>query len=181
MNRFRRLKVSPDASHSEIMDALRLSQLQALRHDNGEQAEARVEKALIDRGFKLVEKVEVPFGVTAEGRLFAKRRVSGDYRAVEPGTGRSVLIESKAKSTKRQLKWSDFRKHQPEKLDEHLAAGGITEVAWTDQGRLRFIPWSLFQKIGFGPDRSVVWNGTTIELYNPTRGKRATTKAKATP
>jgi len=178
---FRRLKVRDGATGTEIMAAMRNSQLQAQRQQNGEDAEDRVETALLQRGLKLVEKVEVGFGVTHEGRRYAKAKVSGDYRAVEPGTGRSVLIESKAKATKDRLSWGDFREHQPVKLDEHMIAGGITEVAWTCMGSLRFIPWSEFRRVGFGPGKSVVWTGCTVEIYTPARGKReTTTNTKAT-
>jgi hypothetical protein len=173
------LKIRDGATGTEIMAAMRNSQLQAMRQQNGEDAEDKVEIALLQRGLKLVEKVEVGFGITQDGRRYAKGKVSGDYRAVEPGTGRSVLIESKAKATKDRLSWGDFRKHQPVKLDEHMVAGGITEVAWTCMGPLRFIPWSEFRRVGFGPGKSVVWTGNTIEIYTPTRGQRATTQTKA--
>jgi hypothetical protein len=77
------------------------------------------------------------------------------------------------------LAWSAFRPHQILALDEHMVAGGITEVAWIDRGSLRFIPWSRFRAIGFGDRKSVVWTGSTIEIHTPTRGKRATTQTKA--
>ena len=89
----------------------------------------------------------------------------------------SVLIEVKHHDER--LAWSAFRPHQIHALDEHMLVGGITEVAWIDRGDLRFIPWSRFREIGFGPDRSVSWDGHTIHLHKPVRAKRATTKAKA--
>lgn len=173
MSRLRRLKAPEGATHSEIQDALRLSQFQAQRQRNGQEAEDKVAIALMRRGFRLVEKVEVPFGVTQDGRRYAKRKVSGDYRATEPGSGRSVLVESKAYDER--LPWSALKPHQVRALDEHMTANGITEVAWTDRGSLRFIPWSLFRKIGFGDRKSVVWTGTTIAIHTSARGKRDTT------
>ena len=173
MKRFRP-KVREGASTEEISAALRISVLQAQRQRNGQVAEDKVEISLLRRGFKIVEKVEVPFGVTEDGRRYAKRKVCGDYRAVEPGSGRSVLVESKAYDER--LPWSALKPHQVKALDEHMIAGGITEVAWTDRGSLRFIPWSLFRKVGFGDRKSVVWTGTTIEIH--TREKRDSNKAK---
>jgi hypothetical protein len=143
------------------------------------------------RGDRLVEKVEVPFRIDPRtGHQYAKRKVSGDFRAIrsveipdagievrmfsEPKTlGVSVLVEVKHHDER--LAWSAFRPHQILALDEHMVAGGITEVAWIDRGVLRFIPWSRFREIGFGDRKSVVWTGTTIEIHTPTRGKRDTT------
>jgi len=177
MRRFR-FHAREGASGSELLAAARLSQLQAERQQHGQEGEDSVAAALRARGLRLVEKVEVPMGITADGRRFGKRTVSGDYRAVDPVMGRSVLIE--VKNIPERLSWSDFRKHQPGTLDEHQSAGGITEVAWIDRGVLRFIPWARFQAIGFGPRKSVVWNDTTstIDIHHPARG--ATTQ-KATP
>lgn len=130
------------------------SSLQAGRQRRGAETEERVEKALRARGFALVEKVEVPFGMTKDGTRFARRKVSGDFRAVSPG-GFSVLIESKAYPDR--LPFSAFKPHQIESLRTHHAAGGITEVAWTDGAELRFIPWAAFEGIGFGKGASVVF------------------------
>ncbi len=151
---------------------------QKRRQQNGETSEKMVELALQRRGLRLVEKVEVPFRLDRRtGQQFAKRKVSGDFRAIEPGSGRSVLVE--CKHHEERLSWSAFRPHQILALDEHMVAGGITEVAWIDRGSLRFIPWSRFRDIGFGDRKSVVWTGTNIEIHQPTRGKRETTTTKA--
>lgn len=170
---------------------------QRTRQANGEAAEALVELEMRRRGDRLVEKVEVPFRVDHRtGKQFAKRKVSGDFRAVRPWSmtfkdpardmqvvadeqfGVSVLVE--VKSHDERLAWSAFRPHQILALDEHMLTGGITEVAWYDRGSLRFIPWSRFREIGFGDRKSVVWTGETIEIHNPARGSRAsTTNTKA--
>lgn len=190
-------KSSPAASMSLTARAEQIHH-QRTRQANGEAAEALVELEMQRRGDRLVEKVEVPFRIDPRtGRQFAKRKVSGDFRAVrsieipnivgleistmtEPKTfGVSVLVEVKHHDER--LAWSAFRPHQILALDEHMLAGGITEVAWYDRGALRFIPWSRFRKIGFGDRKSVVWTGTTIEIHIPTRGPRATTTTKAPP
>lgn len=164
-----RLNVRPGASAAELLAAARLSQLQGDRQRIGQEGEDRVAAALLARGLRLVEKVEVPMGITSDGRRFGKRTVSGDYRAVDPVMGRSVLVE--VKNIPDRLSWSDFRKHQPGALDEHQSARGITEVAWIDRGTLRFIPWERFRALGFGPRLSVAWNHFTndIEIHKPIR------------
>ena len=158
-------------------------QAQKKRQANGERAEGLVELEMMRRGDRLVEKVEVPFRIDPRtGSQYAKRKVSGDFRAVRTvqafnggSFGVSVLVEVKHHDGR--LSWSAFRPHQILSLDEHMIAGGITEVAWVDAGAVRFIPWSRFREIGFGPDKSVTWTGTTIEIH--TRAKRTTTKTKA--
>lgn len=172
------LRVRDGATGTELASAMRTAGLQAQRQRNGQQAEELVRKALVARGLRLVEKVEVGFGVTADGRRFAKGKVSGDFRAVCPvaldgrPAGLSVLIEVKAHDER--LGWAAFRPHQIDALDEHDAAGGITEVAWVDRGHIRFIPWFHFRLVGFRPGRSVVWTGETIAIHAPARGKRET-------
>lgn len=169
---------------------------QKVRQANGEATEKLVELEMCRRGDRLVEKVEVPFRIdTRTGHQYAKRKVSGDFRAirsievpdiigVEVNTfgdakvfGVSVLVEVKHHDER--LPWSAFRPHQVLALDEHMIAGGITEVAWFDGRALRFIPWARFREIGFGDRMSVVWTGTTIEIHTPAHGKRDTTNTKA--
>jgi hypothetical protein len=147
---------------------------QKQRQANGQAAENLVELEMNRRGDLLVEKAEVPFRVDRRtGKMSARRKVSGDFRAVRPmltmsgKLGVSVLVE--VKHCAEQLSWSAFRPHQILALDEHMVSGGITEVAWIDRGVLRFIPWSRFREIRFGPNKSVVWEGSTIALHVPKR------------
>lgn len=182
------------SSHAaDLWDRAQKSAQQKIRQQNGETSEKLVEMEMLRRGDRLVEKVEVPFRIDPRtGHQFAKRKVSGDFRAIRPlavpcleepipgmaagwseNVGISVLVEVKHHDER--LAWSAFRPHQVLALDEHMTAGGITEVAWIDRGVLRFIPWSRFRAIGFGDRMSVVWTGTTIEIHTPARGKRETT------
>lgn len=154
---------------------LQTSALQAKRQRNGNEAEKLVEGRLIARGFALVEKVEVPFRVGKDGKMSARRKVSGDFRAVEKGTGRSLLVEVKHHAER--LSYGAFRPHQLVALEEHYQAGGISEVAWADRGQIHFIPWENLHRMGFGPGKSIHYDGTQITLYVPSR----TSKKKATP
>lgn len=156
--------------------AIQASTHQRTRQRNGEDAEAMVEKTLKARGFLLVEKVEVPFRIdNRTGQQYAKRKVSGDFRAIS-NTGISVLVEVKRHDER--LSYSAFRPHQVEALDTHWEVSGITEVAWVDRGTLYSIPWERFRAIGFGPGKSVTWNGADIEITKPAR--RAAAKKAST-
>lgn len=167
----RRAGDNTPASALSLLQKAKQKQYQKTRQENGENAEQMVEQAMKRRGDRLVEKVEVPFRIDPRtGKQYAKRKVSGDFRAVRlvgwydrPSIGASVLVE--VKHHEERLSYSAFRPHQIVALDEHLAAGGITEVAWVDRGQLRFIPWARFREIGFKERQSVVWTGTTIEIH----------------
>lgn len=156
------------------VESIRLSIKQAERKRGGDEAEALVRADCKRRGFEMVEQVHTPFGVTKEGRRYAKEKVSGDIRAVLPPNGISVLIEVKKRD--HTLAWSDLAHsdgtHQSDELDAHRKAGGITEVAWVDRGVLHSIPWSRFREIGFGPRLSVTWTGNDIAITKPTNKKK---------
>lgn len=149
---------------------------QKQRQRNGALAEELVQRDLIRRGFRLVEKVEVPFRVNKRtGSISARRKVSGDFRAVEPGTGRSLLVEVKHHAER--LPYAAFRPHQLVALEEHASAGGISEVAWVDSSipafctlhALRVIAWADLKRIGFASGKSIEWIDGKAEIYRPTR------------
>ena len=151
--------------------AIRTSIKQGERKRGGDAAEALVRADCKRRGFVMVEQVHTPFGVTEDGRRYAKAKVSGDIRAVLPPHGTSVLIEVKKRD--HTLAWSDLAhsdgSHQSDELDAHRNAGGITEIAWVDRGSLHSIPWHRFREIGFGPRLSVTWTGNDIAITKPAR------------
>jgi hypothetical protein len=170
---------SLSGTDAEAVARAKTSALQATRQRNGAKAEERVVRAMRERGDVMVEKTEVPFRMGKDGKLSARRKVSGDFRAVRLvkvpvfhdgkdswEVGLSVLVE--VKKADNRLCYGDFAPHQIEALNAHNAAHGITEVAWVDRGEVRFVPWARFIEIGFRRGMSVVWNGTAIEIY---RGK----------
>ena len=112
----------------------------------GDFTESLVQAALNRLGFVLVEKVNTPWcPVRQGGRIvsaFVKDKVSGDFRAVEPGTGRSVLVESKASDTDT-LPWSRFEPHQVIALNQHHMANGLSMIAWVRQGVVHLIEWPV--------------------------------------
>jgi len=70
-----------------------------------------------------------------------KGKVAGDFRAIVPPLGRSVLIECKHSPDK--LSLSAFRPHQQAALDAHVAHGGISLVVWWNAVRVRILRWPI--------------------------------------
>lgn len=161
---------------AQAFEMAKRSASQKQRQRNGALAEELVQRDLIRRGFRLVEKVEVPFRVNKRtGGISARRKVSGDFRAVEPGTGRSLLVEVKHHADR--LPYAAFRPHQLIALEEHANAGGISEVAWVDGTFvafpiLRMIAWEDLKRISFGPGKSIAWVDGEAAIYRPTRAHK---------
>lgn len=137
---------------------------QRARQKSGETTETRVESLLRLRGYSMVEKINVSFGVSrATGKQFAKKKVSGDFRAVRThqyvengelmNVAISVLVECKHHAGS--LPYSAFRPHQIEALAEHARLGGISIVAWDNGKDIKLIHWFELHAIGFGPHKSV--------------------------
>lgn len=127
---------------------------------SGEFGEQLVEAALVRRGFEMVEKVNTPWvPVRRGGRIvsaFVTKKVSGDFRAIETPSGRSVLVEVKTKDSKT-LPFSAFEPHQIYALDKNHRCGGISLIAWVREGQIIIIPWPrpgfyAGQSIKFSPE-----------------------------
>jgi hypothetical protein len=50
------------------------------------------------------------------------------------------------------LRWSDFRPHQPAALTEHADLGGLTLVIWVYGNEQFVLSWPI---PGFGPGKSI--------------------------
>jgi len=90
-------------------------------------------QALRALGVEMVEQIGTPvFLIPATARdvyrVVYGEKVSGDHRGILPG-GRSVLAETKT-ILDRNLRYSDLREHQPERLLEHRKHGGISLLVW---------------------------------------------------
>lgn len=89
-------------------------------------------------GIRMVEKIGTPVhlipsrvhmrGESQTYQVIYGEKVSGDHRGILPG-GRSVLVEVKT-ILDRNLRWSDLREHQPERLTEHADLGGLSLLVW---------------------------------------------------
>jgi hypothetical protein len=150
-----------------MLQMIKQKQQQKARQASGARAEADVERALKLRGFRMVEKIEVPWRIDRRtGKSFALKKVSGDFRAVDPlrvrisptvevDLARSVLVEVKKHDGR--LPWSAFRSHQIEALREHKSLGGLSIVAWVSHGELTLIDWEVIESKGYGPGSSIIW------------------------
>lgn len=98
----------------------------------GKHGEALAESTLHGLGVEMLEKIGTPVLTIPAGRGLFKvvwgEKVSGDRRGILPG-GRSVLIEVKT-ILDRNLRYSDLREHQPERLQEHAHHGGLSLLVW---------------------------------------------------
>jgi penicillin-binding protein-related factor A (putative recombinase) len=126
----------------------------------GEFSELLVEAALKKLGYVLVEKVNTPWvPIRRGGKIvgaFVTKKVSGDFRAVHAGDGKSVLVEVKSKDADT-LPWSAFLPHQIDALNAHKAAGGLTFVAWVRKGEVHIFEWPV---PGLAPGKSLLYKPT---------------------
>lgn len=112
--------------------------------------------ALRRLGVECVEEIGTPVKLTPSRidphafRVVFGEKVSGDHRGLLPG-GRSVLAETKT-VMEHNLRWSDFRPHQPGCLEAHAENGGVSLVVWVHATGVYVLRWPI---PGFGPGKSV--------------------------
>ena len=98
----------------------------------GAAGEDQAARALSRIGVEMVEKIATPVKISrASGRPVVMgwdEKVSGDHRGILYG-GRSVLAETKT-IMDRNLRYSDLRPHQPERLKIHATFGGLSLLVW---------------------------------------------------
>jgi len=109
--------------------------------------------ALRQLGIEMVEQIGTPVHlIPAHGtrkdvfRVAYGEKVSGDHRGILPG-GRSVLAETKT-ILDRNLRWSDLRDHQPDRLSEHAQHGGLSLLVWVHHTGVHVMRWPI---LGFAP------------------------------
>lgn len=101
--------------------------------------------ALRMRGVLLVEQIATPVRLiphrTARGyfRVIFSEEVAGDHRGVL-ASGISVLAETK--TLDHNLRYSDLRPHQPEKLSDH-AKFGISLLVWVHSSGVYVMRWPI--------------------------------------
>lgn len=113
-------------------------------------------------GLAMIEQIGTPVKLIPYGanknifRVIWGETVSGDHRAILPG-GRSVLIETKTVYD-RNLRYSDLRPHQPERLSKHAAIGGLSLLCWVHdvkQNGVFVMEWTKDGIEGFAPGKSL--------------------------
>ncbi len=118
----------------------------------GEQAQMLVGHLLLSRGLVAVERIETGMRPVRKWDPRARRsviiggrhvaRVSGDWRAMLPGSARTVLVEVK-KRVDDQLSLSDFEAHQLVALQDYHRAGAIALVGWVHGGGPELLRWPI--------------------------------------
>lgn len=121
----------------------------------GKQGEQLAETVLRLRGVNLVQHIGTPVHLiphpTAKKyfRVIWGERVAGDRRGVlDDGT--SVLAEVKT-VLNANLRWSDFRDHQPGQLSDH-AVLAVSLVVWVHSSGVYVMRWPID---GFGRGKSI--------------------------
>lgn len=111
----------------------------------GKHGEHLAAVALRAAGVEMVERIGTPVrlipAVDGTFRVVYGDQVSGDMRGIMPG-GRSVLVECKT-ILDRNLRWSDMRPHQPERLSEHARLGGISLLVWVSSVGVFVMRWPI--------------------------------------
>jgi hypothetical protein len=111
----------------------------------GASAEAIVRARLMSMGLRCVERIETGFRVKRVGKKIVGAspiaKVSGDFRAVVPFSGVSVLVE--VKSRPGVLCWSALDEHQRAALDAHNNAGALSLLAWVSSHGVAIMQWPL--------------------------------------
>jgi hypothetical protein len=106
----------------------------------GDVYEALISSALYRIGFERIEKITNTWRPVRIDRRdggaiigkFVPARVSGDFSAIDPQDGRSVLVEVKGRAGS--LSWGELKDHQKDALSETASLNGIALVAWVDTG-----------------------------------------------
>lgn len=121
----------------------------------GKMGQEQAASALRRLGVNMVEKIGtptklIPARVKGTFKVIWGERVSGDHRGILEN-GISVLAETKT-ILDSNLKWSDFRDHQPGALDAHHSYGGVSLVVWVHDSGIYVMRWPI---PGFGPRKSI--------------------------
>ena len=107
----------------------------------------------IETGWRVIQRFDLKRQRMVVVSASPREKVAGDFTAVEPGSGRAVLVEVKAREGT--VLWSDLEQHQIEALDAIVAAGGIGLVAWVCGVECRLYRWPI---ASWGPGKSLKWD-----------------------
>lgn len=116
----------------------------------GAQGQKQAAGALRRAGVNMVEQIGTPVKLIPMGTVRGRQvfqviygeKVSGDNRGIIPGKGTSVLAETKT-ILDRNLRYSDLRDHQPERLTEHHENNGISLLVWVHSTGIYILRWPI--------------------------------------
>jgi len=126
----------------------------------GNEGEERTINRLRAIGALMPEEIGTPFVITNTKVInkqtwykgYWKEKVSGDIIA-HTVDGTKILAEVKT-ILDRNLRWSDFKKHQPQKLSEN-AENAISLLVWWHSTGLYIMNWMDVLATGFGPGKGL--------------------------
>lgn len=114
----------------------------------GQAGEKLTHYALNQMGFERIQRIHTGWKVVrfirkGIAKVVPHAKVDGDFTAIEPGTGRAVLVEAKLRAEK--LRFSDLADHQVEALNAYKGAGALAYVAWISDLAVYVMPWPCLQ------------------------------------
>ena len=141
--------------------------------DIGAAGEQLTRFALQRAGLAEIERVHTPFRIhrNSAGKVenvSPMEKVSGDFRAIDPETGKSVLCEVKTRAGDRIL-WSDLEEHQVRALDAHAKHGAIALLSVVLSDKAILLRWPVS---GFGKGKSIRILGGNLRLIGNGKGPR---------
>ncbi len=147
--------MEPDHTERDAAVARVLKRMQGrLAHKAGEDFENLVCLRLRHLGFDQVERQATPTGFNRKlKRVIRLRKVSGDIKAIDPRTGRAVLVE--CKNYPDGLEWRRIKPHQVANLDQCVRNRGIAILAWASPAGAELLDWERLRAAGFKPRTSV--------------------------
>ncbi len=115
----------------------------------GAQGQKQAAGALRRAGVNMVEQIGTPVKLIPMGTVRGRQvfqviygdKVSGDHKGIMPD-GTSVLAETKT-ILDRNLRYSDLREHQPERLTEHHENNGISLLVWVHSTGIYILRWPI--------------------------------------
>jgi hypothetical protein len=128
----------------------------------GEAGELLVRAALQKIGLKQIEKIHTPWRIIRDDKgkvidAVPLEKVEGDFVAIDPNTGKKVLVESKWRQFPR-LAYGDVKIHQHRSMFDNDAYGGISILAWVRDGRVKLMRYPVLK---FEPNKSIKWAEAT--------------------
>lgn len=118
-------------------------------HTVGKQGQRLAADALTRLGVEMVEKIGTPVIMIPKGtkngvpvfQVVFEEKVSGDHRGIL-SDGTSVLAETKT-ILDRNLRYSDLREHQPDRLTQHHSFGGLSLLVWAHSSGVYVMRWPI--------------------------------------
>ena len=129
-------------------------------HEQGKAGEKLARQVLRQRGVRMVEKIGTPVRLvptmTGSGRpafyVYFGTKVSGDMTGLLDN-GIRVIAETKT-IYNRNLRWSDLRAHQPERLSLNKSYNGVSLLIWVSTHGVHIMDW-VYPNEDFKPGKGL--------------------------